>query len=38
MMNEERYFQRKPKVLQHGEKIGNANKACQYFGVGRSSF
>ncbi len=38
MTNEEREFQRKLRVLQHAEKIGNARKACRYFGVGRSSF
>ena len=38
MTNEERDIQRKLKVLQHAEKIGNACKACRYFGVGRSSF
>jgi len=34
MTNEERDIQRKLKVLQHAEKIGNARKACRYFGVG----
>lgn len=38
MTNEERDIQRKLRVLQHAEKIGNARKACRYFGVGRSSF
>ena len=38
MTNEEREIQRKLRVLQHAEKIGNARKACRYFGVGRSSF
>ena len=38
MTNEERDIQRKLRVLQHAEKIGNARKACQYFGIGRSSF
>ena len=38
MTNEERDIQRKLKVLQHAEKIGNARKACRYFGIGRSSF
>ena len=38
MTNEERDIQRELKVLQHAEKIGNARKACRYFGVGRSSF
>ncbi|WP_170428428.1 IS481 family transposase [Ruegeria arenilitoris] len=38
MTNEERDIQRKLRVLQHAEKIGNAPKACRYFGVGKSSF
>ena len=38
MTNEERDIQRKLKVLQHAEKIGNARKACRYLGIGRSSF
>ena len=38
MANEERDIQRKLKVLQHTEKIGNVGKACRYFGIGRSSF
>lgn len=38
MTNEERDIQRKLKVLQHAEKIGNARKACRYFGIGKSSF
>ena len=38
MTNEERDIQRKLKVLQHVEKIGNARKACRYFGISRSSF
>lgn len=38
MTNEERDIQRKLKVLQHVEKIGNAHKACRYFGIERSSF
>ena len=38
MTNEERDIQRKLRVLQHAEKIGNTRKACRYFGVGRSSF
>ena len=33
MTNEERDIQRKLRVLQHAEKIGNARKACRYFGV-----
>ena len=31
-------IQRKLRVLQHAEKIGNARKASRYFGIGRSSF
>lgn len=38
MTNDERDIQRKLRVLQHAEKIGNARKACRYFGIGRSSF
>ncbi|MBU2934629.1 MULTISPECIES: integrase core domain-containing protein [Pacificibacter] len=38
MTNEERDIQRKLRVLQHAEKIGNVRKACRYFGIGRSSF
>ena len=38
MTNEERDTQRKLRELQHAETIGNARKACRYFGVGRSSF
>ena len=38
MTNEESNIQRKLRVLQHAEKNSNARKACQYFGVGRSSF
>jgi len=38
MTNEERDIQRKLKVLQHAEKIGNAHKACRYFGIERFSF
>ncbi len=36
MTNDERDIQRKLRVLQHAEKIGNARKACRYFGIGRS--
>lgn len=32
MTNEERDIQRKLSVLQHAGKIGNARKACRYFG------
>ena len=38
MTNDERDIQRKLRVLQHAEKIGNVRKTCRYFGVGRSSF
>ncbi|MDG1334579.1 MAG: IS481 family transposase, partial [Tateyamaria sp.] len=34
MTNEERDIQRKLRVLRHAEKIGNARKACRYFGIG----
>ncbi len=38
MTVEERDIQRKLRVLQHAEKIGNARKACRYFCIGRSSY
>ena len=38
MTHEKRDIQRKLRLLQHAEKIGNIRKACRYFGVGRSSF
>ena len=38
MTYEDRDIQRKLRVLQHAETIGNARKACRYFGIGRSSF
>lgn len=38
MTNDERDIQRKLRVPQHAEKIGNARKACRYFGICRSSF
>jgi hypothetical protein len=38
MTKEERDVQRKLKALRHTEKIGDAGKACRYFGIGRSSF
>ncbi len=34
MTNEERDIQRNLRALQHAERIGNARKACRYFGVG----
>ncbi len=37
MRNEERDIQRKLRVLQYAEKIGNVRKACRYFGIARSS-
>jgi hypothetical protein len=37
MTNEERDIQRKFRVLQPTKEIGNAQKACQYFGIGQSS-
>lgn len=38
MTTEEREIQRKLRVLQHAEQIGDARKACRYFGIGKSSF
>ena len=33
MSNEKRDIRRKLRMFQHAEKIGNARKACWYFGV-----
>ncbi len=38
MTNDEREILRKLRVLQYAEKVGDARKACRYFGVGKSSF
>ena len=38
MTNEQREIQRKLRVLQHAEKIGNVHKACRYFRIARASF
>ncbi len=35
MKNRESDIRRKLRALQHAEKIGNARKACRYFGVAR---
>lgn len=38
MTNDEREIQRKLRALQYDEKVGDARKACRYFGIGKSSF
>jgi len=38
MTKEGRDIQRKLKVLQHADRIGNVRKSCRYFGIGKSSF
>ena len=38
MTNDEREIQRKLRALQYAEKVGDARKACRYFGIGKSSF
>lgn len=35
---DEREVQRKLRILQHAEKIGQVAKTCRYFGIGRASF
>jgi hypothetical protein len=38
MSNEQREIHRKKRVIEHAERIENVHKACQYFGVARSTF
>ena len=38
MSKQKREIRRKKRVLEYAEKIGNAAKACRYFGVSRSNF
>jgi transposase len=38
MTHEQREIQRKKRVIEYAEQIGNVRKACRYFGVGRSTF
>ena len=38
MTHEQRDIGRKKRVIEYAEKIGNARKACRFFGVGRSTF
>jgi transposase len=38
MTKEERDIQRKLRVLQYADTIGDVSKACRYFGIGRASF
>ena len=38
MTTDQRTIQRKLRILQHAERIGDVSKTCRYFGVGRASF
>ena len=38
MTKAQRDIQRKRRVLEHAERIGNIRRACRYFGVSRSAF
>jgi len=38
MNREQREVQRKLRVLEHAEKIGNVRKTCRHFGIARSVF
>lgn len=38
MSNDQREIRRKQHVIEYAEQIGNAHKACRYFGVARSTF
>ena len=38
MNEEQRLVQKRLRVLEHAQKIGNVRKTCRYFGIGRSSF
>ncbi len=38
MTKKERDIQRKMRVLQCADTIGDVSKACRYFGIGRASF
>lgn len=38
MTNEQREIQRKLRILEHAEMIGDVSKTCRYFGIGRASF
>ena len=34
----QREINRKKRLLEYADKIGNINKACRYFGIARSTF
>ena len=38
MNEEQRLVQKRLRVLEHAQKIGNVRKTCRYFGIARSSF
>jgi len=38
MTSERREIQRKLRILEHAEKIGDVSMTCRYFGIGRASF
>ena len=38
MNSDQREIQRKLRVLEHADKIGDVSKTCRYFGIGRASF
>lgn len=38
MTREQRETDRKKRVIEYAEKIGNVRNACRYFGVARSTF
>jgi transcriptional regulator of acetoin/glycerol metabolism len=38
MTPKQRETQRKKRVIEYAEQIGNVRKACRYYGVARSTF
>jgi transposase InsO family protein len=38
MNSDQREIQRKLRVLEHADRIGDVSKTCRYFGIGRASF
>ena len=38
MNEEQRFGQKRLRVLEHSQKAGNVHKTCRYFGIARSSF
>jgi len=38
MTPKQQEIQRKGRVIEYAEQIGNIRKTCRYFGVGRSTF